>query len=134
MNSNRSELELHITNAETILSEIKEDINRMGLMKEKLHEIQSNRIYTETEVKEFEESYLYNKEHLTNITTEVYKHLNNAKKAWQVKQQHMSEMHKQGLLDVTVAKTWDKSLQEFAKRIEKADSALQFVHQDYRNN
>lgn len=41
---------------------------------------------------------IYNKEHLTNITTEVYKHLNNAKKAWQVKQQHMSEMHKQGLI------------------------------------
>lgn len=122
-----SELEVALHTARSEYEKHEELIGRVRAMRRTLDDIRANRKFTAKEIQDFKDAYEYHRKRLKDIVRTIMQALGQAKELWEEKRNIIVDIHKQGILDKTVAGQWNESLNESLEEIEKLDVQLKFL-------
>jgi hypothetical protein len=113
------DIERLIQLADSELKRIQTDVEHMRKMKEYVEGVRKIGFYSKTDRAVFEESYSYHSKRLSEKRQKIYEIITTANDLFLRKQNHMKTLYDEGVLDDTVAQTWNKNIQETAQEIDR---------------
>lgn len=124
-----SVLESLIGEAELLIQDMADDIERLKRMSKAYEEILTGGLFSSGEIKTYRASLTFHRQNLLSRLSGTVEKINSAKQVWQEKQQMSKNMFEQGILDNGVAEQWNSSLVECSKRIDKLEITINFLNQ-----